>query len=293
MAEHILELITERDENNLSSALKTLGISSRSFRKYYFSGRLKVNGKEVRHRAKVEKGSRLTFVLEEEETPPYQKTEAAPVLYEDEWILAVEKPAKLLTHESKAFDGITFRDQVATTFAKRQIKGPVRFINRLDMDSSGILLVAKHDLAQGYYQKQLEKGQLLREYIAIAKGHLEEALTVNVPIGRDPEVGIKRKAGDEQNGLPAKTKFWPMYCKGEYSIVKARIITGRTHQIRVHLGTLGMSLVGDGLYGDPSPYIDRQALHSFRTRGKTPEGKVLDIVSPLPKDMNRLLETIF
>ena len=162
------------------------------------------------------------------------------------------------------------------------------------MDTSGIIMIAKHDIAQGYYQKLHEAGKIKKEYIMIAKSDapLEKKTTVTTRIGRD-EIGIKRKAvGENEEGLDAKTIFTPLYFKNGYEILKAEIKTGRTHQIRVHLGTMEKVLLGDELYGGDKTLISRQALHSYRLRTFDLNGKKIDIFSEMPEDMKTVIRKI-
>lgn len=292
--EQFIEIEASEDAKKLNDALKRLYISHRTFKRYYYRDLIRVDGKWVKHIDPVKKGSKISFRIPGSYTPIGLPAEAPEVLYEDDMIFLLNKPAGILTHESRNHFGVNLKDMVSTLFNESEIFEPVRFINRLDMDTSGIIMIAKHDIAQGYYQKLHEAGKIKKEYIMIAKAEspLTKKTTVTTRIGRD-EIGIKRKAvGENEEGLDAKTIFTPLYFKNGYEILKAEIKTGRTHQIRVHLGTMGKVLLGDELYGGDKTLISRQALHSYRLRTFDLNGKKIDIFSEMPEDMKTVIRKI-
>lgn len=292
--EQFIEIEASEDAKKLNDALKRLYISHRTFKRYYYRDLIRVDGKWVKHIDPVKKRSKISFRIPGSYTPIGLPAEAPEVLYEDDMIFLLNKPAGILTHESRNHFGVNLKDMVSTLFNEREIFEPVRFINRLDMDTSGIIMIAKHDIAQGYYQKLHEAGKIKKEYIMIAKSDapLTKKTTVTTRIGRD-EIGIKRKAvGENEEGLDAKTIFTPLYFKNGYEILKAEIKTGRTHQIRVHLGTMEKVLLGDELYGGDKTLISRQALHSYRLRTFDLNGKKIDIFSEMPEDMKTVIRKI-
>lgn len=292
--EQFIEIEASEDAKKLNDALKRLYISHRTFKRYYYRDLIRVDGKWVKHIDPVKNGSKISFRIPGSYTPIGLPAEAPEVLYEDDMIFLLNKPAGILTHESRNHFGVNLKDMVSTLFNEREIFEPVRFINRLDMDTSGIIMIAKHDIAQGYYQKLHEAGKIKKEYIMIAKSDapLTKKTTVTTRIGRD-EIGIKRKAvGENEEGLDAKTIFTPLYFKNGYEILKAEIKTGRTHQIRVHLGTMEKVLLGDELYGGDKTLISRQALHSYRLRTFDLNGKKIDIFSEMPEDMKTVIRKI-
>lgn len=289
-----ISLTTDADSKKLNDALKRLNISHKTFKTYYYKDLIRVNGKRVMHIDPVKAGSLIEFIIPGVMTPVGMEADPAKVLYEDEMIFLLYKESGILTHESRNHFGVNFKDRVTALFNEKHIYQPIRFINRLDMDTSGIIMVAKNDIAQGYYQKLHEKNLIIKEYICIAKSKspLEEETTVTARIGRD-EIGIKRKiAAEGEEGLSAKTIFTPLYYKDGIEILKAKILTGRTHQIRVHLGYLGKVLLGDILYGGDDSLIKRQALHSYRLRTYDISGKEIDVFCELPEDMKKVIDGI-
>ncbi|MDY3947225.1 MAG: RluA family pseudouridine synthase [Ezakiella sp.] len=287
MMKYIFKL--DKDTNNLNAAFRELGLSNAAFKKYFYQDLIKVDGKLPHAKKKISKNSIIEIdIIDEEMSPVGEGAKSPKLLYEDDYIIAINKPTRLLTHESKNFSGHTLRDDIAFYFKNMDIRHPVRFINRLDMDTSGVIIIAKSDIAQGYYAKANKLA--IKEYIAVCKGNLYKKTKVDRAIGRD-ELGIKRKL--DEDGLSAKTIFTPIYNKGDHSIIKAQILTGRTHQIRLHLMSLGIEIIGDNLYGTPSDLIDRQALHSLRYRAHSLDGKKLDIYAPLEEDILNLIRGIF
>lgn len=286
-----LVFAVRRDAPTLERAWHDLGFSTRTYKTYAFSEAIRIDGCIPHRSHPVREGARIEVTLRDEHMPEGHEAPEAAVLYEDRHVMAVVKPAGLLTHESKHFDGVTFRDYVRASFLARGVDRPVRWINRLDRDTSGILLVAKHDIAQAFYQALLPKG-LKREYIALISGHLAQKTAVDVPIGRDIDCGIKRTL-DPERGQSAKTIFTPLYAEGAHSVIRAEILTGRTHQIRLHLNHLGCSVVGDGLYGTSDPSLRGQALHAYRIRTRTLEGAPMDLFAPLPEDMFACIQKVF
>ncbi len=291
----ILNFKVTKDAYNLNHALMDLSISHRNYRKYFYQDKIFVDGEIIHGKSPVYAGSTITFHIDDEfDSADQPYTPGAPegeILFEDDLIVAMNKPAGILTHETKNFDGITFRDYAKNTFYKLGIRQQVRFINRLDLDTSGIILIAKSDLAQGLYSK-IHKDTTVKEYIAICKGNLHEKTLVDLPIGRHEEIGTRRIIAPQGQGQEAHSIFTPLYNKGPYSIIKAQIKTGRTHQIRVHLMSLGIQILGDMMYGVGIDGMYRQALHSFRLRTNA-GGREVDVFAEMPEDMKELIRRIF
>lgn len=291
----VINFTTVNDAYNLNHALMDLSISHRNYRKYFYKDKIFVDGKIIHGKDHIKKGSIITFHIDDEFTKEdaeyVEGVPTAEVVFEDDLILALNKPAGILTHETRNFDGITFRDYAKNVFYEKNIMQQVRFINRLDMDTSGIILIAKNDVAQGLYSK-IHHDKTIKEYIAICKGNLYEKTVVDVPIGRHEEIGTRRIIAADGEGQDALSIFTPLINKGDYSIIKCQIKTGRTHQIRVHLMSLGIQILGDIMYGVGYDEMYRQALHSYRLR-TVAGGRVVDAFAPMPEDMKNLVRKIF
>jgi 23S rRNA pseudouridine1911/1915/1917 synthase len=170
----------------------------------------------------------------------------------------------------------------------------IRFINRLDMDTSGLLAIAKNSHCQDDLSKQMSENGVMKKYVAVVKGLItEEEGTVDLPIDREHVDHVKRAVIDD--GYPSVTHYRVLerFQKG-YTLVELVLETGRTHQIRVHMSHIGHPIVGDVLYGEASVWlIERQALHAKYLSFRHPvTGQQLELEAPLPDDMQRLLDKI-
>lgn len=207
------------------------------------------------------------------------------ILYEDDWLLIINKPPKIAIHPSCLHYDNTLSNGVKAYFDKIGLAKKIRPINRLDKDTSGIVLFAKCEYIQECLVKQMKENIFKKEYIAILQGNLaQRSGTINAPISRKPNSIIERCVSE--NGDSAITHYFVIENKIDMSKVQFVLETGRTHQIRVHCKYIGNPIVGDTLYGSPSNLIDRQALHSYRVSFIHPVTKEkLVIEAPIPNDM--------
>lgn len=208
-----------------------------------------------------------------------------PVLYEDEDVLVYNKPADMAVHQSgghifNTLDGVYATHCVAQT----GVPASMRALNRLDKDTTGAVVVARNQLAAGVLWKAVTK-----RYVAVVVGVLpKESGTIELPIDREVPLEGKRIVTPE--GQPAITHYRVIAVGQGVSLVEFSLETGRTHQIRVHMAHIGNPLVGDTLYGTPSPLIARQALHCRLVRFPHPiTGRPMEIAAPLPQDFCELL----
>lgn len=178
----------------------------------------------------------------------------------------------------------------------------IRFINRLDTDTSGLLLVGKNSYSQNEITKQMRAKTIEKHYIAVVNGIVEEdEFLIDKPIGRPSQDEIRRAVlAEESGGYPSQTEVKVLERidsenpNFQFTVVELHLLTGRTHQIRVHMSSIGHILVGDSLYGDTHPdLIDRQALHAYRLALVHPITKErLDLRSNLPEDIQNLIKKI-
>lgn len=214
-----------------------------------------------------------------------------------DWIV-VNKPVGLVTHPGAGnwsgtlLNGLLFRFPELAQVARAGI------VHRLDKDTSGLLVVARNELAQTHLVRQLQARTMGREYLALAHGKMLGQGSIDKPIGRDPRVPV-RMSVDKPSAPKAAVTHYTLERTGEYlesniSQVRCKLETGRTHQIRVHLASLGHPLVGDVLYGGRVlGEATRQMLHAYQLRFEDPSGKgEVAFVAPLPKDMNKVVEAI-
>ena len=207
------------------------------------------------------------------------------IIYEDENITVVNKSYGMPTHQSINNHNNTLAN--ALCFRYRDKPYVFRASNRLDKDTSGVVITANNRYYASLISKMIKGGQVKKEYIAVVKGRLEGAGTINLPIDRVGESIIKRMV--REDGEPASTEYRALMSCDEISVVSVMPITGRTHQIRVHMESIGHPIMGDALYFEKSCYIDRQALHCLRMD----LGELGSYFAPLPNDILMLIRRFF
>ncbi len=214
------------------------------------------------------------------------------IVYEDEDILVVDKPADMPVHPSLNNYTNTLANALMHYYSQKGEKFTFRCINRLDRDTTGLVLLAKHGISAGILSLQMQKREIHRTYLALVEGHFSAPYgTIDAPIARKGESIIEREVNFEI-GEHAVTHYEVMQTclNTDYTLLSIRLETGRTHQIRVHMQHIGHPLIGDTLYPSDCSRIGRQALHSSRLEFKHPiTGKTMDFTAKLPNDMSRLL----
>ena len=293
-------------------------LSRSRIQKLIDEGAVRVAGAQVKRSHVVKRGEEVSVDVPEPR-PVAITPEPIPltVLYEDAQILAIDKPPGLVVHPSPGHASGTLVNALLHHVRDLGgVGGELRpgIVHRLDRDTSGVLLVAKTDLAHTSLSRQLKKRLLRKEYLALVSGipRVRKG-EVTFAIGRDPRDRKKMKAFRAAEGPPsgsreARTLFEierEFFALG-LTLLRCRLITGRTHQIRVHLAASGLPIVGDPVYGRPrydrvkDPALKRaladfprQALHAERVTLRHPEThESLEIVAPLPADFRELLEEI-
>lgn len=211
------------------------------------------------------------------------------ILYEDDALLIVNKPPFMPVHPSALHYTDSLSNGVKYYFNSIGLNKKIRPINRLDKDTSGIVLFAKNEYIQECLVKQMKSKTFVKEYIAVLDGILsEDKGTISAPIARKENSIIEREINE--NGDTAITHFEVIKTFNNMSLVKFVLETGRTHQIRVHSKHIGHPIVGDTLYGKSSPLINRQALHAYKVSFIHPITKrQISITTDLPKDFLSLL----
>lgn len=240
-------------------------------------------------------GEKLVVTLPPEEDTEHMEAVELPfdVLYEDDHIIAVNKPADMPIHPSINNYGNTLANAAAWYFKEKGIPFTFRCVNRLDRDTTGLVLLAKHALSGCILSEMVKKRTLKREYLCICEGIIEKVGTVNLPIGRLPGSAVMRCI-DQEQGDKAITHYTPVAWERDRTLLRIQLETGRTHQIRVHMGALGHPLPGDYLYNPDYTYIDRQPLHSESLTFPHPvTGEMLHLMAPVPEDMRRLFPEYF
>ena len=253
--------------------------------------RVLVNGKVCdKPKEKVLGGEQVAINAEIEEEARFEPQDIPlDIVYEDEDIIVINKAAGMPIHPSLN----NYRNSLANAlmwYYEQQNKPFIfRCTNRLDRDTSGLTVVAKHMVSSNILSSMTARHQIEREYLAIVRGHVTPFEgTINAPIGRTGSSLIERKI-DFENGEHAITHYHTVFEKNGLSLVSLILETGRTHQIRVHMKHLGFPLIGDYLYNPDMELIDRQALHSHCLRFLHPiTGRQMTFTADLPEDMARL-----
>ena len=209
------------------------------------------------------------------------------ILYEDDDLIAVNKPAGMVVHPSFRNLSGTVLNAVLWRLRERPDVRP-GLVSRLDKDTSGVLLIALSRGAHARMQKDAKAGRVTKEYVAIVRGTPRPAQgTIALSLKHDP--ADRRRIVVADDGAPSETRYRVASSGDGYSLVECELITGRTHQIRVHLAARGWPVAGDRVYGSPDPSIERQALHAWRMALPHPVSREpLRLDAPLPPDMHAL-----
>jgi len=203
------------------------------------------------------------------------------ILYEDEDLMVINKPPKLVVHPAPSVKEATLVDWLKSkNYSLSTLAGEERFgiVHRIDKDTSGALVIAKNNKTHEFLSKQLKDKTMGRYYLMLLNEPLKEVKCVNKPIGRNPKNRLKMAY--VKNAKEAKTLFVPIY----ENLTAAKLFTGRTHQIRVHLSTIGRYILGDILYGAKNQKISRVMLHAYEIYFLHPNGKKISIIAPLMDD---------
>ena len=242
------------------------------FKEFHISTRLRtkliknkciyVNNNICDTRDKISIGDTITvdLSLDEDNSNIVPTPMNLDIIYEDEWLLVLHKPAGIAIHPSMLHFDTSLSNGVKYYFDSIGLKKKIRPVNRLDLNTSGLVVFAKCEYIQECLSKQMENKTFKKEYLCIVSGKFKDKVgTLNLPIARKKNSIIERCVNN--NGQKSITHYEVLQEFDNYSLVKCILETGRTHQIRVHMSYIGHPLLGDTLYGKSSPLIDRQALH--------------------------------
>lgn len=261
------------------------GISSSLIKsvKYDEDG-LAVNGERAKTDYAVRAGDRVTVSAGREENSLSPCYTPVPIAYESEDIIVFDKPAGMAVHPTLNYPDGTLANVYAGLLASRGEVGAIHLTNRLDKNTSGLVLAGKNRLVTPLLAKSADK-----EYLAVVEGIVEENEgIIDRPIAFEGDSIIKRRTADE--GLSAVTEYRVIERFSNHTLVRVHMLTGRTHQIRVHFSSVGHPLAGDDLYGGGTKLISRHALHCARLLFTRPfSGERVVLESPLPEDMSALI----
>lgn len=252
-----------------------------------------VNGKREYMIFRLSAGDILTVHIVENRSSPKIPPVEHPldIVYEDEDLMVINKQADMPIHPSMSNYTNSLGNAVAWYFYQQNCPFVFRCINRLDHNTSGLTIVAKHMVSGSILSTMVKKREIHREYLGIVRGKVQPPSgTITAPLGRKPGSIIERTI-DFENGESAITHYSVVGEKNGHSLVRLHLETGRTHQIRIHMKYLGFPLIGDSLYNPDMELISRQALHSAKLVFPHPiTGERMEFLSPLPEDMRQVLE---
>jgi len=271
-------------------------LSRARVQKLIADGHITVNGQPAKPGLKLNTGDRLKVAI-----PPTPSEQVLPedvpinILYEDDDLLVVDKPAGLTVHPAPGHPGHTLVNALLSHLPHlADIGDSLRpgIVHRLDKDTSGLMLVAKNSAAQDNLIGQFRSHSVTKAYMVLVRGHLTpENGIIEANIGRDPR--DRKKMEVVEKGREARTEYQVIKYIGDCTLLEVRPQTGRTHQIRVHLAAIGFPVVGDKVYGVRSPFLPRQFLHACRLGFSLPStGEYVEFKSEMPADLEQALKDI-
>jgi 23S rRNA pseudouridine1911/1915/1917 synthase len=280
-------------------------VSRSAVQRLLAQGQVTVNGELVKASYKVQAGDRVVVHLPAQQEAELVAEEIPLVLvYEDQHLLVVNKPAGMVVHPAPGHAGgtlvnalLAYVPELAATDSQRP-----GIVHRLDRDTSGLILVARNEKVQRALQRQFKERQVIKAYLALLHGHLQPAWgRIEAPIGRDPR--HRQRMAVLPGGREAVTEYHVLeqFSHGlaraaeSYSLVEAQPHTGRTHQIRVHFASIDHPVVADPVYGrrGPSLPLDRQFLHAWRLSFRHPvTRRRMELEAPLPQDLEQVLSIL-
>lgn len=282
----------EKEEVLKKVLIEEMGISLRMISELKSRRAVNVNGTLRFNHEPVHVGEIITVDLGENRSEYGLEEGVVDVIYEDEDIVAVNKSPFIVVHPTGTHLTGTLLNYMESWFRQNGILEKVRFISRLDRDTSGILLIAKNRYAHHRMSQAHQDMMMQKTYVALIEGKMEiKEGEINAPIGRRENDGIKREVMED--GQTAITKYKVLKEGEKFSLVELTPVTGRTHQLRCHMAYIGYPLIGDSLYGGNMEYMNRQALHSVTLEFFSPrkEEKIY-LKAELPQDMQELVNRL-
>ncbi len=273
--------------------LDKLNFSVRSLSKMKREQSVLVNGEFKKPSAKVKKGDLIEVKIDEDRANFEAQDLNLDIIYDDFDIIMVNKPPFMVVHPTKSHYNNTIANGITDYIIKNDEKVKVRFVNRLDMNTSGLVIVAKNAYAHHTLSQDMSNDKVEKSYITVVHGIVtNDKGTINQPIYRPTEDSIKRVVDDR--GQESITHYKVIERLKDATVLQVKLETGRTHQIRVHMNYIGHGIIGDELYGYVNEeLINRQALHAYKLDFEQPRTKEkLSFEAELPKDIKNLIEKL-
>jgi 23S rRNA pseudouridine1911/1915/1917 synthase len=290
--EIIVELSNEK--LNIKEFLESYcTLTSRKAKQMIKQKKIQINSKTAYYDSHVKSGDKVVFDLSEagkDNTLP--ESMGLDIIYEDEYFMAVNKPAGILVHPTPNFPTNTLANGIKFYLLSKNLDIPIRFVNRIDRDTSGLVVIAKSGVAHSAIAAQFNEESSKKIYLAIAEGIFATVDgVIDNPIGTDDDNPIRRMI--REDGQKCITEYEVLEQFEKNALVRLNLITGRTHQIRVHLRSIGHPLLGDKLYDGSMQYIQRQALHAYEMIFKHPySNREIKLLAKLPQDMQQLINLL-
>ena len=268
------DIIVEEDINDRIDKylLDKIDLNRSQIKKFISTGNITVNNTIVKAGYIIKKNDNISIEYEDELKLTPENIDFR-VLYEDDDIAVISKPQGLVVHpgagnfNNTLVNGLLFRFD---TLAETPEKFRPGIVHRLDKDTSGLMIIAKSNRAYHELVKMFKNSEIKKEYLAIVEGQIKESMTINEPIGRDPRNRVKM-AVVYNNSKEAITEIDVIKNYNKFTLLSVHILTGRTHQIRVHMSYINHPVLGDLVYGHKNKYkIDKQMLHAYRLKLKHP-----------------------
>ena len=261
----------------------------------YTDGGLQVNGETVTVRHILRAGDLLSLAAEDEAPTEKIRPVDLPIdiLYEDDELVVPSKPANMPTHPSHDHYDDTVANALCYRYERMGVPFCFRPINRLDRDTSGLLLIARGQIAADRLNRAMREGRIRKSYLAILEGAPDPAEgEIETHLCRtEASIIVRRVCTPEEGGDYALTRYRTLAVSNGYALVEASPITGRTHQLRVHFAHIGHPIVGDDMYGHAHPDMPRQALHAHTLVFPHPDDdRLISACAPLPADMSAFLQ---
>ena len=290
---NLISYINEEDLTLKEILLDKLNFSVRSLSKMKREKSVLVNGEFKKLSSNIVKGDLIEVRIDEDMANFEPQDLNLNIIYDDFDIIMVNKPPFMVVHPTKSHFDKTIANGVTDYIIKKNEKVKVRFVNRLDMNTSGLVIVAKNAYAHHVLSKDMSDDKVIKRYITVVNGVVEnDEGTINQPIYRPTEDSIKRVV--DERGQASVTHYKVLERLNNATVLEVKLETGRTHQIRVHMNFIGHGIIGDELYGYVNEdLINRQALHAYSLEFMQPRTKeILEFKADIPSDMKDLIEKL-
>lgn len=256
-------------------------------------GYVLVNGQRTKASQRLTRSDRITVELPPSPGHPLPEPIPLAAIYEDQDIMVIDKPAGLTVHPAPGHPSHTLVNAILAHCPGLTMDNDVMrpgIVHRLDKDTSGLIVIAKNDFAREYLAAQFKSRTVTKRYLVLVKGRLSpEQGIIEAPIGRDPH--RRRRMAVMESGKQATTQYQVRKYLDNHTLLEVSPVTGRTHQIRIHLSAIGCPVVGDLTYGVRSAHLHRQFVHAYRIGFRLPSTKQYrEFTSPLPADLQQALE---